>query len=144
MQQLIKQYYTLLFFCFLISPTETLILLFFRVYIHYAGKSDRVPDFVFLAHVVDILSSMHAAFGFRSVCSKPWTTHFILIPLLPVAFAFMVIQWCLSKTYTVSFYYLRGRFHQTWVVPRYGFHVSIQFYIILPTIKYLSLFISHI
>ncbi|KAL6603087.1 hypothetical protein ACP70R_043448 [Stipagrostis hirtigluma subsp. patula] len=89
------------------------------------GKNDRVPDFVFLAHVVDVTSSMHVPFGFRSCSSLPFATHLVLLPLWPLAFAFMILQWICSKTYTVSFYYLRGRLHQTWTVPRYGFQYFI-------------------
>ncbi|KAJ3679208.1 hypothetical protein LUZ60_017219 [Juncus effusus] len=92
-----------------------------------AGKNDRVPDFVFLVHVVDVFSSMHVPFAFRSICSKPWTPRFILLPLWPMAFMFMVLQWITSKTFTVSFYYLRGKLHQTWAVPRYGFHYFLPF-----------------
>ncbi|KAL6874124.1 hypothetical protein ACP4OV_014206 [Aristida adscensionis] len=89
------------------------------------GKNDRVPDFVFLVHVVDVTSSMHVPFGFRSCSSLPFATRLVLLPLWPLAFAFMVLQWLCSKTFTVSFYYLRGRLHQTWSVPRYGFQYFI-------------------
>jgi hypothetical protein len=89
------------------------------------GKNDRVPDFVFLVHVVDVTSSMHVPFGFRSCSSLPFSMHPVLLPLWPVAFAFMILQWFCSKTYTVSFYCLRGRLHQTWTVPRYGFQYFI-------------------
>ena len=88
------------------------------------GMNDRVPDFVFLAHVVDVVSSMHVPFAFRSCSSLPWATHPVLLPLWPVAFGFMLLQWFFSKTFTVSFYFLRGRFHHTWSVPRYGFQVT--------------------
>lgn len=86
--------------------------------------NDRVPDFVFLAHVVDVVSSMHVPFAFRSCSSLPWAMRPVLLPLWPVAFAFMLLQWFFSKTFTVSFYFLRGRLHQTWSVPRYGFQVT--------------------
>ncbi|CAM0909082.1 unnamed protein product [Alopecurus aequalis] len=89
------------------------------------GKNDRVPDFVFLAHVVDVVSSMHVPFGFRACSSLPWATHLVLLPLWPVAFCFMVLQVIFSKTFTVSFYYLRGRLHQTWTIPRYSFQYFI-------------------
>ncbi|XP_066371410.1 very-long-chain aldehyde decarbonylase GL1-3-like [Miscanthus floridulus] len=89
------------------------------------GMNDRVPDFVFLAHVVDVVSSMHVPFAFRSCSSLPWATHPVLLPLWPVAFGFMLLQWFFSKTFTVSFYFLRGRLHQTWSVPRYGFQYFI-------------------
>ncbi|KAG8075100.1 hypothetical protein GUJ93_ZPchr0006g43417 [Zizania palustris] len=91
------------------------------------GKNHRVPEFVFLAHVVDVVSSMHVPFAFRSCSSLPFATHLVLLPLWPVAFGFMLLQWFCSKTFTVSFYYLRGRLHQTWSVPRYGFQYFIPF-----------------
>ncbi|KAL5225070.1 hypothetical protein ABZP36_011709 [Zizania latifolia] len=89
------------------------------------GKNHRVPEFVFLAHVVDVVSSMHVPFAFRSCSSLPFATHLVLLPLWPVAFGFMLLQWFCSKTFTVSFYYLHGRLHQTWSVPRYGFQYFI-------------------
>ncbi|EMS47164.1 Protein WAX2 [Triticum urartu] len=89
------------------------------------GKNDRVPDFVFLAHVVDVVSSMHVPFAFRACSSQPWTTRLVLLPLWPVAFCLMVLQVLCSKTFTVSFYCLRGALHQTWTIPRYSFQYFI-------------------
>jgi hypothetical protein len=89
------------------------------------GGALGTPDFVFLAHVVDIMSSMHVPFVLRSLSSTPFANHFILLPFWPVAFGFMLVLWCCSKTFVVSFYYLRGHLHQTWSVPRYGFQVRI-------------------
>ncbi|RRT58894.1 hypothetical protein B296_00046248 [Ensete ventricosum] len=88
-----------------------------------SGGNDRVPDFVFLAHVVDVISSMHVPFVFRSVSSMPFTNYFFLLLLWPIAFSVMLLMWAFSKTFLLSFYNLRGRLHQTWVVPRYGFQV---------------------
>jgi hypothetical protein len=90
-----------------------------------AGKNERVPEFVFLAHVVDIMSSMHVPFVLRSISSVPFENHLVLLPFWPVAFTGMLLIWCLSKTFLVSFYYLRGRLHQTWTVPRHGFQYFI-------------------
>ncbi|XP_025814119.1 protein ECERIFERUM 3-like [Panicum hallii] len=87
------------------------------------GMNDRVPNFVFLAHVVYVVSSTQVPFAFRSCSSLPFTTHLMLLPLWPVAFAFMLLQWFCSKTFTVSFYFLRGRLHHTWSIPIYGFQV---------------------
>ncbi|PUZ56626.1 hypothetical protein GQ55_5G340800 [Panicum hallii var. hallii] len=87
------------------------------------GMNDRVPDFVFLAHVVYVVSSTQVPFAFRSCSSLPFTTRLMLLPLWPVAFAFMLLQWFCSKTFTVSFYFLRGRLHHTWSIPIYGFQV---------------------
>ncbi|XP_065000184.1 very-long-chain aldehyde decarbonylase GL1-2-like [Musa acuminata AAA Group] len=92
-----------------------------------AGKNDRVPDFVFLAHVVDIFSSVHVPFVFRSASSMPFFTNPLLFFLWPLAFFSMLVMWALSKTFLLSFYNLRGRLHQTWVVPRYGFQYFLPF-----------------
>lgn len=91
----------------------------------YLGKNERAPEFVFLAHVVDIMASMHVPFALRSCSAVPFANHFILLPFWPVAFGFMLLLWCCSKTFLVSFYYLRGHLHQTWTVPRYGFQYFI-------------------
>ena len=90
-----------------------------------AGNASRVPDFVFLAHVVDVTSSMHVPFCLRSFGSLPFRTRFFLIPFWPVALIVLLAMWVWSKTFLVSFYYLRGRLHQTWVVPRCGFQVGV-------------------
>ncbi|PNX99721.1 protein ECERIFERUM 3-like, partial [Trifolium pratense] len=63
------------------------------------GNDSRVPEFVFLAHIVDITSAMHGVSA----------------------------MWLWSKTFLFSFYYLRDRLHQTWVVPRCGFMYFLPF-----------------
>ena len=98
-----------------------------------AGNGDMVPHFVFLAHIVDVSSSMHAQFVYRSFASLPYTTRFFLLPGLPITFLVLLAMWAWSKTFLVSFYYLRGRLHQTWVVPRCGFQVC-------PSVKFVSIF----
>ncbi|KAK4404444.1 Very-long-chain aldehyde decarbonylase CER3 [Sesamum angolense] len=92
-----------------------------------SGKNGRVPDFVFLAHVVDLSSSMHAPFVVRSVASHPYYTRTYLKPFLPVSFVAMLLMWAKSKTFLVSFYNLRNRLHQTWTVPRFGFQYFLPF-----------------
>ncbi|KAK1549937.1 hypothetical protein Q3G72_010824 [Acer saccharum] len=92
-----------------------------------SGNKGRVPDFVFLAHVVDVTSSMHVPCFLRSMASLPFQTRLFLLPCWPVAFVIMLMMWAWSKTFLVSFYYLRGRLHQTWAVPRYGFQYFLPF-----------------
>ncbi|KAI4344351.1 hypothetical protein L6164_011586 [Bauhinia variegata] len=92
-----------------------------------SGKDGRVPDFVFLAHIVDVISCMHVHFVLRSLASLPFSTRFFLIPFWPLALAVLLAMWVWSKTFLVSFYYLRGRLHQTWVVPRFGFQYFLPF-----------------
>ncbi|KAK4337604.1 hypothetical protein RND71_042091 [Anisodus tanguticus] len=92
-----------------------------------SGQNGRVPEFVFLAHVVDMTSSMHAPFLFRSFASTPFCTRLFLLPFLPIAFVFMFVMWAYSKVFLATFYNLRGRLHQTWVVPRFGFQYFLPF-----------------
>ncbi|KAL6331636.1 hypothetical protein AAG906_011576 [Vitis piasezkii] len=91
------------------------------------GKHGRVPDFVFLAHVVDVISALHVPFVFRSFGSLPFATRIFMLPLWPQAFVIMLLMWAWSKTFLVTFYNLRGRLHQTWVVPRFGFQYFLPF-----------------
>ncbi|KAK7327701.1 hypothetical protein VNO77_21789 [Canavalia gladiata] len=92
-----------------------------------SGNGSRVPDFVFLAHIVDVTSSMHVQFALRSFASLPFKTRFFLVPCWPIALISLLAMWVWSKTFLVSFYYLRGRLHQTWAVPRCGFQYFLPF-----------------
>ncbi|KAJ8501302.1 hypothetical protein OPV22_011854 [Ensete ventricosum] len=92
-----------------------------------SGKKDQVPDFVFLAHVIDVISSMHVPFVFRSISSMAFTNYIFLLVFWPIAFLVMLFMWAFSKAFLLSFYTLRGRLHQTWVVPRYGFQYFLPF-----------------
>ncbi|MCE0481717.1 Very-long-chain aldehyde decarbonylase cer3 [Datura stramonium] len=93
-----------------------------------SGKKGRwVPDFVFLAHVVDMTSALHVPYVFRSFSSTPFSTKLYIIPLLPLSFLAMLVMWLYSKPFLNTFYYLRGYLHQTWVVPRFGFQYFLPF-----------------
>jgi len=102
---------------------EFMIIKLYCIYIN-AGNGATVPHFVFLAHMVDISSAMHVPFVLRSASSLAYTTRLFFIPCLPVTFLVVMAMWLWSKTFLLSFYYLRGRLHQTWVVPRCGFQVG--------------------
>ncbi|GAV69387.1 FA_hydroxylase domain-containing protein/Wax2_C domain-containing protein [Cephalotus follicularis] len=92
-----------------------------------AGKNGRAPDFVFLAHVVDVASALHSPFLYRSFSSLPYQTRLFMLPAWPITFLVMLVMWVKSKTFLYSFYNLRGRLHQTWVVPRFGFQYFLPF-----------------
>ncbi|CAL0307050.1 unnamed protein product [Lupinus luteus] len=92
-----------------------------------SGNNSRVPDFVFLAHIVDVTSCMHVPFCLRSFSSLPYTTRFFLIPCWPIAFIVLLAMWVWSKVFLLSFYCLKARLHQTWVVPRCGFQYFLPF-----------------
>ncbi|XP_008804902.2 very-long-chain aldehyde decarbonylase GL1-1-like [Phoenix dactylifera] len=91
------------------------------------GKNDEVPDFVFLVHVVDVSSSIHVPFIFRTFGSMPYSFKPFLLVIWPAAFITMLVMWAWSKTFLISFYKLRGRLHQIWAVPRYGFQYFLPF-----------------
>ncbi|CAH2069594.1 unnamed protein product [Thlaspi arvense] len=92
-----------------------------------AGERKRVPEFVFLAHGVDVMSAMHAPFVFRSFASMPYTTRLFLLPMWPFTFMVMLAMWVWSKTFLFSFYTLRNNLCQTWGVPRFGFQYFLPF-----------------
>lgn len=100
-----------------------LYLYFLKVEPIHEGTDERAPDFVFLAHIVDIMSSMHAPLLFRSFSSVPFSTRLFLLPMWPFAFVVVLTMWLKSKTFLFSFYNIRGRLNQTWIVPRAGFQV---------------------
>ncbi|KAJ0984929.1 hypothetical protein J5N97_003285 [Dioscorea zingiberensis] len=91
------------------------------------GKNDEAPDFVFLAHAVDVISSLHVPFVFRTFASLPYSFRPFFLTLWPGAFFVMLAMWACSKTFLLSFYNLRGKLHQTWAVPRYGFQYFLPF-----------------
>uniref|UniRef100_A0A0D9XDX8 aldehyde oxygenase (deformylating) n=1 Tax=Leersia perrieri TaxID=77586 RepID=A0A0D9XDX8_9ORYZ len=88
---------------------------------------DEVPEFVFLAHVVDVMQSLHVPFVLRTFASRPFSVQLFLLPMWPFAFLVMLMMWAWSKTFVISCYRLRGRLHQMWAVPRYGFHYFLPF-----------------
>ncbi|KAM7252570.1 hypothetical protein ACFE04_008079 [Oxalis oulophora] len=96
-----------------------------------SGKNVRIPDFVFLAHVVDVTSSMHAPYVLRSYASLPFTTMpfmwMAVVPGWPLAFFIMLLMWAKAKPFLHAFYNIRGRLHQTWAVPRFGFQYFLPF-----------------
>ncbi|KAK3123542.1 hypothetical protein QOZ80_8AG0632500 [Eleusine coracana subsp. coracana] len=89
--------------------------------------ADDIPGFVFLVHVVDVISSMHSQMLSRSYASRPYSATPTTVLLWPIALAFVPILWALSKTFVYSSYKLRGRLFQTWLVPRYGFQYFLPF-----------------
>ncbi|KAK9697486.1 hypothetical protein RND81_08G040600 [Saponaria officinalis] len=92
-----------------------------------SGKNVKVPDFVFLAHIVDITSAMHVPWLFRGFAAMPYSTKWFLLPVWPYTFIVMLAMWAWAKTFAVTFYNLRGKLHHTWVVPRFGFQYFLPF-----------------
>ncbi|KAG0564726.1 hypothetical protein KC19_8G134500 [Ceratodon purpureus] len=92
------------------------------------GNDEEIPEFVFLAHCIDVLSSLQIGFLFRTLSAHPFEAHWFLWPLwLPSAIA-TTIFWCLSQdTFVLHKYYLYKLKCMAWVVPRYGFHYFLPF-----------------
>ncbi|KAL6656046.1 hypothetical protein ACP70R_006872 [Stipagrostis hirtigluma subsp. patula] len=88
---------------------------------------DEVPEFVFLAHAVDVAQSLHVPFVLRTFAATPFAVRLFLLPMWPFAFLVMLCMWACSKTFVISGYTLRGRLHQMWAVPRYGFQYFLPF-----------------
>ncbi|KAL9242240.1 hypothetical protein vseg_016260 [Gypsophila vaccaria] len=91
------------------------------------GKRGRVPEFVFLAHIVDITSAMHTPWLFRSFASVPYSIRWFLLPWWLTTFFVMFPMWAWAKPFMVAFYYIRGKLHHTWIVPRFGFQYFLPF-----------------
>lgn len=85
-----------------------------------SAQNDEAPEFVFLAHVVDVASSVHVPFILRSFASLPFELRLFLLPIWPLAFVVQMMMWAFSKTFLISFYILKGHLFQTWAVPRFG------------------------
>jgi len=75
------------------------------------------------AGALDDMQSLHVPFVLRTFASTPFSVQLFLLPMWPFAFLVMLAMWAWSKTFVISCYSLRGRLHQTWAVPRYGFQV---------------------
>ncbi|BFI24687.1 aldehyde decarbonylase [Marchantia polymorpha subsp. ruderalis] len=89
------------------------------------GRAEEVPEFVFLAHCVDLLSSMHVSFVLRQFASRPYSARWFLYPFLVLITPVMFMMWAWGKVF-VAYKYTLDKFScQTWVVPRYGFQYFI-------------------
>ncbi|KAJ4833129.1 Very-long-chain aldehyde decarbonylase cer3 [Turnera subulata] len=94
-----------------------------------AGKEERVPvpDFVFLAHMVDISAAMHAPFVWRTYASFPYTMRVLALLGWPITFVITMMMWAWANTFLISCYNLRTKLFETWAVPRLGFQYFLPF-----------------
>ncbi|KAG4951539.1 hypothetical protein JHK85_045406 [Glycine max] len=75
---------------------------------HCLHHSDKDTNFCISMPLFDALGN--------ALNKKSWQSHKLLS-----SGSILLEMWAWSKTFLVSFYYRRGRLHQTWVVPRCGF-----------------------
>lgn len=101
-----------------------------------AEKPDEVPDFVFLAHCIDVLSSLQVSFCFRTAAAHPYTCHWFLWPLWPLTLSFLFVFWIVADVFVAHKYYLNKLKCMAWIVPCHGFQVPIlpcdQWYCLWP------------
>ncbi|EFJ31967.1 hypothetical protein SELMODRAFT_408343 [Selaginella moellendorffii] len=91
------------------------------------GRKEEVPQFIFLAHIIDFMSTMHTSFIFRSLAAEPFGPRWFLWPPLILTVPPMFAMWAWGRTMVYS-EYLVGRVHaQVRVIPRYGFHFFLPF-----------------
>ncbi|KAJ7562834.1 hypothetical protein O6H91_03G085900 [Diphasiastrum complanatum] len=91
------------------------------------GNKNAVPDFVFLAHMIDIMSCLHVSFVDRTLASVPFAPRWFLWLQWPFVLPFICALWIWGRTFVAYEYMLRGLHAQTWVVPRCGFHYFLPF-----------------
>ncbi|CAK9238256.1 unnamed protein product [Sphagnum jensenii] len=92
------------------------------------GKEEEVPDFVFLAHCIDVLTSLHVSFCIRTLAAHPFTPYwFIRLTWLPTLFC-LFIFWTWAQTFVAYRYMLDNLNCVTWVIPRHGFQYFLPFY----------------
>eukprot|EP00250_Pteridium_aquilinum_P008052 c17630_g1_i1 orf=480-2333(+) len=91
------------------------------------GNKEHVPDFVFLLHVVDFTSALHAHFVFRAYASRPYSTSIFLFPMVPFVSLVAMAMWLWGTVFKAWNYYILDRHHQIWLVPRYGFMYFLPF-----------------
>lgn len=89
-----------------------------------AGRKEQIPQFVFLAHCIDLCSSLHVSFMFRTLAAQPYTSKWYLWPCLPVVTCIMIAMWIWAGVFVAYSYVLDNISAQTWVVPRFGFQVT--------------------
>jgi len=81
-------------------------------------------DFVYLMHGTDLLHIFHVTLGIQSFAAMPYTPHWLLWPLYPVAALVMLLLWLCGQPFAVDKYQIPGVKGETWVIPRYRFQVQ--------------------
>jgi hypothetical protein len=89
------------------------------------GKEEK-PDFVFLAHGTELLSTFHLPFGIASFAAWPYAPKWFLWPLWPLTVPIMAILWVFGKAFVSDTYRLKNLRTETWVVPSFGYQDTNQ------------------
>ncbi|XP_024387740.1 very-long-chain aldehyde decarbonylase GL1-1 [Physcomitrium patens] len=124
------------------SHVHTNFALFMPLYDYLGGTADKVsdelyeqvregkqekPDFVFLAHGTELLSTFHLPFGIPSFAAWPYAPKWFIWPLWPLTLPILAILWLFGKPFTSDTYKLKHLRTETWVVPRFGFQYFLPF-----------------
>ncbi|KAG0556124.1 hypothetical protein KC19_11G028000 [Ceratodon purpureus] len=91
------------------------------------GIPEEVPEFVFLAHCIDLLSSLQVSFMFRTLAAHPYEWHWFLWPFLLPGLCILCMFWIFADTFVAHKYCLYKLRCMAWVVPRHGFQYFLPF-----------------
>ncbi|KAG0623686.1 hypothetical protein M758_3G193600 [Ceratodon purpureus] len=91
------------------------------------GRPEQIPDFVFLAHCIDVLSSLHVSFCIRTLAANPYVCHYFIWWMWPFTLFFLNIFWYFGQTFVADAYNLKLLKCMTWVIPRHGFQYFLPF-----------------
>lgn len=91
--------------------------------VYVAGRTDK-PDFVFLAHGTELLSTFHLPFGIASFAAHPYAPKWYLWPLWPLTVPVLLLLWLFGQPFAADKHTLGRLRMQTWVIPRFGFQVG--------------------
>jgi len=75
---------------------------------------------------MDLLHMFHVILGIQSFAAMPYTPHWLLWPLYPVAVLVMSLLWLFGQPFAADKYKIPGVKGETWVMPRYRFQVPLN------------------
>ncbi|KAG0603744.1 hypothetical protein M758_10G117600 [Ceratodon purpureus] len=123
------------------SQVHTNFCLFMPLYDYLGGTMDKnadalhhsvrqgvkeKADFVYLTHGTDLLHMFHVMLGIQSFAATPYTPHWLLWSLYPVAVLVMALLWLFGKPFAADKYRIPGVCGETWLIPRYRFQYSLS------------------
>lgn len=91
------------------------------------GRLLKVPDFVFLAHCIDVLSSLQVSFCCRTMAAHPYKCHWFIWWTWPITVFFLMIFWYWGQTFTAMTIYVNKLKCTSWVIPKHGFQFFLPF-----------------
>ncbi|GMH00668.1 hypothetical protein Nepgr_002507 [Nepenthes gracilis] len=89
-------------------------------------RQEEFPDVVHLTHLTTLESVYQLRLGFASLASKPLTSKWYLWMMWPVTLWSMILACVYNRSFIVERNTFKKLRLQTWIVPRYSVHYSLQ------------------